>query len=187
MRFVHLGDRNVEARYRGAMRWEMLFADLEARLAAAERSEVDAEIAERARDERAAVDLAARLAAARGAAVTLVLRGGSRVTGTVADAAGTWVLLEASASDALVPLAAVVAAEGLGHRAAPLGAVERRIGITSALRGLAQARAHVAVETEGGQWQGRIVAVAADHLDLDGFGGPRAVRLAALLVVRARA
>ncbi len=169
------------------MRWELLFADLEGSLIAAERAELDSEIASRTRDERAAVDIASRLAQAAGSDITLVLRGGARVTGRVADAAGSWVLLATTAGDALVPLAGIAAVEGLGHRAATLGAVERRLRITTMLRGLAEARARVVVETDGGAWSGVIAAVGSDHLDLEGPGGTRAIRIDGLLQVRSGA
>jgi len=168
------------------MRWELLFADLEGRLEAAERATLDAEIAERTHDERAAVSLAARLAGARGAEVALVLRGGRRVVGTVADAAGSWVLLRDGATEVVVPLAAVAAAEALPHRAAALGVVEGRLRVTTALRELAEAGGEVLVETDGGAWAGVVAAVGSDHLDLDGPGGRRAIALASLLAVRSR-
>jgi hypothetical protein len=43
----------------------------------------------------------------------------------------------------------------------------------------------VIVEVDGDQWRGVIVAVGADHVDLAGPRGERAVPLAAVLVVRA--
>ncbi|WP_296666184.1 hypothetical protein [Demequina sp.] len=168
------------------MRWELLFADLEARVDAAERADLDVEIAERTRDERAGIELAGRLVHARGESVTVTVRGGARVSGSIADAAGTWVLLATAGGDALVPLVAVAAIEGIGHRASPLTHVETRLPVSSVLRELAETRAAVLVETDGGAWQGRIAAVGSDHLDLDGPGGLRAIPLRAVLVVRAR-
>ncbi|WP_062297627.1 hypothetical protein [Demequina maris] len=167
------------------MRWELLFADLESRLDVAERAEVDAEIAERTRDERAAVALAGRLAAQAGARVRLVLRGGARATGIVADVAGAWVLLDAADGQVVVPLAAIAAVEGLGHGAAPLTEVRRRLSLASALREVADAGLPVAVESDGGTWRGTIASVGADHLDLVSEGTMRTVPLGAVLAVRA--
>lgn len=167
------------------MRWELLFADLEARLTAAERAELDAEIDERARDERADVALAGRLLAAKGRRIVLVVRGGTRVAGTLVDGAGTWALVESVTGEALVPLAAVTSIEGLPRVAAAVGAVDARLRMSTVLRELAEARVPVIVEADGGHWRGVIVAVGADHLDLAVPGGERALPLAALLVVRA--
>ncbi|WP_062291562.1 hypothetical protein [Demequina phytophila] len=168
------------------MRWELLFADLESRLEVAERVDLDVEIEERTRDERAAVTLAGRLAAHRGGPVRLVLRGGSEVRGAVADVAGSWVLLDVGDGQALVPLAAVAAADGLGHAATVLGEVRLRLTVAAALRELAEAGLAVAVETDGGRWRGIIGAVGADHLDLVTDAGSVAIASAALLAVRAR-
>ena len=63
------------------MRWDRLFADLEGQLAAGERRELDDEVAERTRRERALVPLAERLASAFGSEVVLGLVGGVRVSG----------------------------------------------------------------------------------------------------------
>ncbi|WP_062463528.1 hypothetical protein [Demequina soli] len=167
------------------MRWELLFEDLEARIDASERAEVDAQILDRTRDERAAVTLASRLAAQGPVLVRLVLRGGGVVAGAVADVAGAWVLLDTAEGQAVVPLAAVAAAEGLAHAAAPLSEVRRRLTVASALRELAEAGAPVTAETDGGRWAGLIVAVGADHVDLAADGTTVAVPIAALRVVRA--
>ncbi|WP_298460346.1 hypothetical protein [uncultured Cellulomonas sp.] len=159
------------------MRWEALFADLEAQLAAAEAAEVTAQVAEVTRAERATVTLGGRLRAARGGAVTVRLRGGELVTGTVLDVAGQWVLTGDGPRRALVPLAAVDAVRGLAPASHPdEGVVSRRLGLGHALRALARDRAAVRISTDGGQVTGRIDGVGADHLDLTVADDPSQAR-----------
>ena len=67
------------------MRWEALFADLEAQLEAARSAELSADVAELTRAERATVELSSRLRSAHGQVLT-VRSGPARVTGTVLDA-----------------------------------------------------------------------------------------------------
>lgn len=52
--------------YIGRMRWDRLFDDLEAQLAAQTRLELDAEVAERTRTERSKITLGERVAGAVG-------------------------------------------------------------------------------------------------------------------------
>lgn len=148
------------------VRWETLFADLEARLDAAQAQERLADVAERTRAERAAVLLADRWRAATGAELTLRLRGGEAVRGEVVDAAASWVLLR-GARQHLVPAAAVVTVAGLPPAvAAPAGTVARRLGLGHALRAVARDRSVVHVVTVGGAVDGRVDAVGADHVDV---------------------
>lgn len=152
------------------MRWEELFADLEGQLAAEERRELDSEVAERTRRERALVDLAGRLAASD-EVVTVDLDGGARVAGVVQDTGADWVLLSSVVvgvleREVLVPLTAVLSVAGLGGRSgqAPMS---RRFGVGYALRALSRDRATVAVMLRSGlSVIGTIDTVAADHLDL---------------------
>ena len=87
------------------MRWEALFADLEGRLAAEERRELDDEVAERTRRERALVELDARLCAATGSSLRIGLVGGSGVHGELLDVGDGWLLVRAGtgAREVLVP------------------------------------------------------------------------------------
>jgi len=164
------------------MRWEALFADLEAQLAAQSAAELDVEIAELTRAERATVAIADRLRAAQGAVLTLRLRGGSAVEGLVLDAAPQWLLLGAHGRRVLVPLAAVATVGGLGRQAAPQpGVVEGRLTLGHALRALARDRVLVQIDLEGVELAGRIERVGADHLDLGvGHGDTRAGDLLAV-------
>lgn len=149
------------------MRWDGLFADLEGQLAAEERRELDSEVAERTRRERALVDLGGRLAAVA-ETVTVTLEGGRRLAGTVQDLGADWVLLRAEVGgrDVLLPLAAVVSLTGLRNQSAT-ARTARRFGLGYALRALSRDRATVAVALRGAPAViGTIDAVGADHLDL---------------------
>ena len=157
------------------MRWNLLFADLEGQLAAGERRELDDEVAERTRRERALVTLDTRLADAMGATLSLGLVGGARgepirAEGELVDLGDGWLLLRSvTGRELLVPSAAVATVAWRGPSSgagAPLHA--RRFGLGYALRALSRDRATVAVHlTVGGApLVGTIDAVGADHLDL---------------------
>ncbi|MDN4478287.1 hypothetical protein QQX10_13010 [Demequina sp. SYSU T00039] len=167
------------------MRWERLFDDLEARLAAEQRAELAAEVAERVVAERSAVAMSARLAAHRGGELVLVLEGGLRIRGTLRSVAADGVLLDMDGGEALIPEHAIVVAESLARRVAARGVVESRLRLTSMLRSLAEQRARVVVETGAGTAAGALVGVGADHVDLEGDGPVRTVALAAVRILRA--
>ena len=171
------------------MRWESLFADMEAQLAAGRLADVRADVAELARAERASITLAARARSSVGRPVR-VLVGNDVLEGQLLDAAPEWLLLATSSvRRALVPVAAAVAVDGLAPHAAPsAGAVESRLGLGHALRALARDRVAVRVRAGGADLTGRIERVGADHLDLTDSDGVRrggwAVAFAQLQVVQ---
>ncbi|NHA69519.1 hypothetical protein [Phycicoccus flavus] len=146
------------------MRWEGMFADLEGQLAAEERRELDSEVAERTRRERALVDLTARLGAAVGRPVEVLLAGGGALAGELRDLGDGWLLLAPAGREVLVPRHAVVAVDGLPARAEePRSA--RRFGLGYALRALARDRATVALDVgTGTPLVGTIDVVGADHV-----------------------
>ncbi|WP_456818088.1 hypothetical protein [Cellulomonas sp. URHB0016] len=150
------------------MRWETLFADMEAQLDAAGAAEREMRVAELTRAERATVALVDRVRASRGQRVRLLVRTGETIEGELVDCAAEWLLVAASPlQQVLVPYAAVAAAGGLsGHGAPPPGAVERRIGLGHALRALARDRITVRAGLHGGELVGRIERVGSDHLEL---------------------
>jgi hypothetical protein len=172
------------------MRWESLFADMEAQLAAARLADVRADVAELARAERASITLAARARSSAGRQVRVLVGGSDVVEGELIDAAPQWLLLATSpARRALVPLRAAVAVDGLAPHAAPYaGSVESRLGLGHALRALARDRVAVRVRTGDVDLTGRIERVGADHLDLAEVDGARrgawAVAFATLRVVQ---
>jgi hypothetical protein len=149
------------------MRWERLFSDLEGQWEAEARRDLDAEVADRTRRERAGVGLYERLAAAVGTPVALRLLAGPALTGTVSDVGQDWLLLEdEQGRPALVPLGAIASATGLGARASE-SALGKRFALGYALRGLSRDRAVVAVvDRTGAVATGTIDAVGADCFDL---------------------
>lgn len=179
-------------------RWERLFADLEAQLAAEEDLDLAAEIADRTRRERALVPWADRLSGQGKRPLTLEVAPGLRIVGTLLDHGGDWMLLDGGqGGEALVSLDAVLAVVGLTTRVghAPTA---RRFRWGSALRVLARDRATVEVIDRAGQSRtGTIDAVLADALELaeHSVGEPRraanvsahaVVPFGALAVVRRR-
>src|SRR5690349_11967320 len=96
------------------MRWDDLFADLGAQWDAEARRELDGEVADRTRRERALVGLHGRLAAALGARVALTVRVVGALTGRVLEVGDGWLVLATEArGPALVPFAAVTGVTGL--------------------------------------------------------------------------
>lgn len=183
------------------MRWERLFADLEAQLTAAEQAELAGEISDRTRRELARVRLVDRLREAEGTSVDVGLGAAGTVTGRVARVGVDWLLLDRTpgATETLVPLMAVTTLRGLGARSAARdsgGRVFARTGLGHALRAVARDRAQVSVLLrDGGAVAGVVDRVGEDHLDLveraageprrpGAAAGARTVSLAAIAAVR---
>ncbi|MEO3933863.1 hypothetical protein WMO79_13780 [Micrococcaceae bacterium Sec7.4] len=154
------------------MRWDALFDDLETQMAASERLDLDAEVTERTRAEAAAVELADRLRGSLGLLIWLQLASGSTVEGTLSHAGSQALVLDEPLHQVLVPYAAAVRYRGLSRLAVPESSrVRQRLGLASALRGLARDRAALAVLLTGGSagetvLHGVIDRVGRDHLDL---------------------
>lgn len=178
------------------MRWDALFSDLEAQLEGEGRAARDAEVAERVRIELGSVRLVDRLRAHVGVELQLDT-GPVVVRGVLREVGADFALVDDEGGGfSVVPTASLVSVLGLGRAVAPApGAVLRRLGLASALRGLARDRAEVRVVTDRSELRGTPVGVAADHLDLvplspgrrdAGAARPTTVPLAALRVVRSR-
>lgn len=182
------------------MRWQQLFADLQAQFdeeeAAAERSES----ASRARAEIGAVRLVQRLQGALGARLTLTCGGAGQVGGVLTEVGTDWLLVEDDGGrQYLVASAAVRAVAGLGRATAapePEGAVRVRMDLRRALRGLARDRAPVQVVLDDGVvLTGTLDRVGADYVEVaehpvdlprraEAVQGVRAVVIAAVAIVR---
>lgn len=177
------------------MRWDDLFGDLAAQWDAEERRELDAEVADRTRRERATIGLYERLSATGGAVVGVLLANGARLSGPVDDVGDGWALIGQPGEAALVPFTAFVAVTGLVNRAGG-GATGRRFGLGYALRGLSRDRAVVALsDLSGAVVTGTIDAVGRDHLELsehasdlprraENVTGRRLVPFSALVLLR---
>jgi len=172
------------------MRWQRLFADLQAQFEAAGDEEGRSEWASRARAEMGAVRLADRLGGSIGARLVLTCRGAGRVSGALTEVGPDWLLLaDERGREQLVSSAAVRAVAGLGRWTAPAegpGPVRARMDLRRALRGLARDRSAVQVVLdEGTVLTGTIDRVGADYLELAEHAADQPRRAAAVRQVHA--
>ncbi|GAB4099826.1 hypothetical protein [Sinomonas halotolerans] len=180
------------------MRWESLFEDFEAQLASAARLDAESEVSERVRAEQGALGMAERLRGHGQRPVDLLLRGGVRLRGRLAQLAEAWLVLEEGPQSALVPLAGIVTVSGLGRAAREEGsAVRRKLSLASGLRALARDRALVTCVVDAGRGEPLLVAGTLDTVGRDyaevanrsdewgrGPAGTVVVPFAALIAVR---
>jgi hypothetical protein len=152
------------------VRWERLFADLDAQLASAEAAELAGEVSDRARRELARLHLADRAALAAGAEVSAAVLGAGTLAGRLLRSGPGWWLLGAEGAQVLVCTDAVAWVAGLPALAADpdaTPAVERRLGLGYVLRGIARDRSAVTlVLTDATALTGTVDRVGADFLDL---------------------
>ncbi len=153
------------------MRWEGLFADLDAQADALETAQRAAEIDERARIELGRIRLVDRLRPALGAVLRLRCRGELTVAGVVRRVGSEWLLVDEGANrEALIVTAMLVSASGLGRSSDVPdreSVAESRLGLRHALRGIARDRSGVAVHlVDGTAVAGTIDRIGADFFDL---------------------
>lgn len=176
------------------MSWEhelfALFDDLESQAAAAWESDREAELADRARTEYAAVTLASRLMASLGDQLSIDLPHVGRVEGRLDRVGEGWVLLTGQGQDWLVPLRWVVAVRGTRGRSVPDVAWSPvdRLGLRAALRRLSDAAARCVVHlVDGTRHETFVERVGADFLEArDGSGRQVLVSYDALVAVQSR-
>lgn len=171
------------------MRWDELFDDLEAQLAAAEQAGHDAEVADRTRREGATLGLVDRARGAVGSRVSVRVMGAGSVDGVLLEVGADWLLVdEAAGRVALLARPAVLSLTGLtAWTAAPgsEGQVVRRLGLGSALRGISRDRSGVSVWlVDGTVLAGTVDRVGADFLELSAHGPGEPRRREAVTSVR---
>jgi ATP phosphoribosyltransferase regulatory subunit HisZ len=153
------------------VRWDDLFADLEAQADALAVAERAGAVEERTRIELGGIGLGDRLRAAVGTPVQVQLVGGLATSGTLHRVGVDWLLLDEDAGrETLVCLNAVVSVGGLGRAAAvpgSAGAVHARLSLRSALRGVARDRSPVRLHlVDGTTLDTTLDRVGADFVDL---------------------
>jgi hypothetical protein len=153
------------------MRWQQLFADLQAQFEEEEAAAERGESASRARAEIGAVTLAQRLRGSIGSGLSLRCAGAGQVTGVLTEVGVDWLLLDDERSrPSLVAAAAVRSVAGLGRRTAAaedVGVVRGRLDLRRALRGLARDRSAVQVVLDDGSaLTGTVDRVGADYVEI---------------------
>jgi hypothetical protein len=185
------------------VRWQQLFADLQAQFEQEESAAEQAEAGSRARAEIGGLALVDRLRGSIGAEVSVTVSGAGQLGGALEDVGADWLLLTDDVGrDVLVAMEAVRAVTGLGRRTGapePPSMVRGRLDLRRALRGLARDRATVQVVLDDGAvLVGTVDRVGADYLELaehaadaprraEAVHGVRAVVITAVAVVRTSA
>jgi hypothetical protein len=153
------------------MRWDDLFADLEAQAELLARRERADEVGERSRIEIGRVAANDRIRPSEGAVVSVTVLGGERVDGVLRRVGAQWLLIdEQLGREALVALSAVSSVAGLSRWSADpsgVGVVESRLGLGSALRAMARDRTPVRVHLiDTHELDGTIDRVGSDYFEL---------------------
>jgi len=147
-----------------------LFEDLEQQAAGIHLAERDAELADRARGEYAAVSFASRVHASLGREVALTIGGGEVVEGTLVQAGVDWCRLSGVGRTWLVRLAGVLTARGMSARALPEAArpAVARLTFGSALHRLAEESAEVLLHVEAvGGLRVRVLRIGANFVEVE--------------------
>jgi small nuclear ribonucleoprotein (snRNP)-like protein len=153
------------------MRWDELFADLDAQIEARQIAERSAEIEDRTRYEFGQVTLVDRLRSAIGGQVRIRCAGGVTVGGRLDRVHPEWLLLtESTGREALLAGTAVRSVGGLGPWSGATGSqsdVDTRLGLRYALRTVARDRSAVRIQLRDGEaLDGTLDRIGADFAEL---------------------
>ena len=153
------------------MRWDALFADLEAQGAALWAAERGAEIADRTRSEVGRLGLIDRLRPAVGSRLRVGCRAGLTLAGRLDRVHPEWLLIEEDTGrEAVVAMSAVISIGGLGTSSAvpdSMPVVDARFGLRLALRGIARDRSPGRLYlTDGTVIDGTLDRVGADFVEV---------------------
>jgi hypothetical protein len=157
------------APYAGPVRWDALFEDMEAQLAAADQLALESEISERVRMDQSAVEFVDRLRGQVGNTLRFRLQGAVAFTGRLSQVGTGWLTLDAGMRSVLVVQDSVQYVEGLNRSTAVAPAMaKRRLGLGAAFRALARDRAEVQVYLcdDGGRISGTIDRVGRDFIEM---------------------
>lgn len=167
------------------MRWDELFAELEAEFSASAHQESEAEITDMMHAEIATLSFVDRIRHRFGEELNLRLRNGEVRRGRVNDVTNAWVMLHEGHRRYLIPYAAIAAAWPLGGAASPASGVAAKITLGNALRALARGGVDVGVVTDGAALRGRLGKVGSDFVDVHAERAVLTVAWSALLSVEA--
>lgn len=151
------------------VRWDDLFADLEAQAEALATAERDAEVDELVRLETSRLCLLDRLRPAVGGAIKLRCLGGLVLSGTLSRVGADWLLLDEGAGrEAIVATAALTSVTGQGRLSGMANSrLDAKLGIGHALRGVARDRSVLrACLTDASVIDGTVDRVGLDFVEI---------------------
>lgn len=150
------------------MRWEALFADLASQSAAQRQEDFEAEIAEAVGLAWSRTPLSDRLRAHIGQTASLQLENGASISLLLNAVGSDWVSGVVGAHSWLVPLKAIVVANGLSRRAEQeRSPSQQRLRISAPLRALAASHQRAKVYGPVGELaEGILMGVGSDFLDV---------------------
>lgn len=152
------------------MRWERLLADLSAEMDAATDAELESEVADRTRSERARLRLVDRLRGSIDVDIDIRVNGVGGLSGMLRAVGPDWCVLQAATGDHVVRLGAVLEVRGLaGYSAVPgsEGVVAARFTLATVVRRLARDRAVVTLlQVDGRVVTGTVELAGADLVEM---------------------
>lgn len=146
-----------------------LFDDLEGQASALYELERDAELVDRSRAEYSQVTLDSRLMASAGARLVLTVAGVGRVEGELQRMGLGWCLVSGHAQDWILRTPCIEVVQGASERSVPAVAWSplHKLGVSSALRRLAESQVRCVVRLAGGDQHEAVVhRVGSDFVEI---------------------